>query len=49
MDQEPSLVSRLPKFACVERREANVISRLPFSPSNAGIKMKSLLTTSNTW
>ena len=38
----------LPKFACVDSRDASVISRLPLSPSNAGTSMKSSGMCSNT-
>mmetsp|Transcript_59695 Transcript_59695/g.134545 ORF Transcript_59695/g.134545 Transcript_59695/m.134545 type:complete len:223 (+) Transcript_59695:775-1443(+) len=34
-----AVVSSVPRLACVERREASVISRLPFRPSNAGTRM----------
>lgn len=30
-----------PRFACVESRDASVMSRLPLSPSSAGTRMKS--------
>ena len=33
---------------CVERREASVISRLPFSPSSGGTRIFSFITSTNT-
>lgn len=30
-----------PKFACVQRRDASVMSKFPFSPSKAGTRMNS--------
>ncbi len=48
MDLDPLASSRLPRLACVDSLEASVISRLPFSPSSAGIRMNNLLTVSNT-
>jgi len=49
ISQVCSIVSRCPKFAWVERREASVISRLPFSPINAGTMMNSSGTAVNTF
>lgn len=31
----------LPRFACVESRDASVMSKFPFKPNNAGTRMKS--------
>lgn len=31
----------LPRLACVERRDASVMSRFPFSPRSAGTRMNS--------
>ena len=41
-------VSILPRLAAVERREASVISRLPFRPSRAGTRMKISEISTNT-
>lgn len=39
----------LPRFACVERRDARHMSRLPFSPSNDGTRMNSSDIWTNTF
>lgn len=39
----------LPRFTCVERREARHMSRLPFRPSSAGTRMNSSLTFLKTY
>lgn len=37
-----------PKFACVDRRDAKHMSKLPFKPSNAGTSINSSETCANT-
>lgn len=39
----------LPKFACVERRDARHMSKLPLSPNSAGTSMNNSLTCANTF
>lgn len=42
------VVSICPKFACVDNLDANVISRLPFSPRRAGINITNSVISSKT-
>mmetsp|Transcript_55192 Transcript_55192/g.118624 ORF Transcript_55192/g.118624 Transcript_55192/m.118624 type:complete len:443 (+) Transcript_55192:295-1623(+) len=44
----PCSPSKWPMLACVDKREANVISRLPFKPKRAGTKMRISRTSTKT-
>lgn len=45
----PCLLVMLPRFTCVERRDARHMSRLPLRPKSAGTRMNSSLTFLKTY